>query len=730
MAATQTFPIWRFGTGPRSVVWWSPSGETGTFRREDPERWERAVAAEEKRRTVFIRDLGEPWVHVYVDGARTLPTADDLAAASAVLEARGQPVEGTGVRGSPPGETFPAPLRGSPAEGTVYSQTGLEQQLDNANRGYVESLVDQLRSPLRVLPFVGAGLSAEFGFPMWDAFLREAATAAGLADVLALLDEDDYEGAAEKLEKHSSARFSERIAQKFRRRVEPDRLRDAAVSYVPLLSSGPVVTTNFDRVLEDTFEAAEMPFEAVISGPHEDLAVAAIHGNRRQLLKIHGTYNDRTFRVFTKDEYKRGYEGGEFNLESLAWLTFVNRPLLFLGCSLEADRTVAVLAEIHRRLSGLKHYAILAARYDPYRLETRNIELAGWGVSPIWFPPGRFDCIRELLRDAVEEAGTARLRDAGRRHVAPGPRPERPLDGLSMPSAPDDPATRPIAQAIASNQLTIFLGAGAHLDHTQLGDGFYADMAAEFGVPAAVGDRSEIAALVAQRKSVRLLWEWVRERLSQPIEPSVVYRLVAALPAFLRRRGVEDAPWVATTNYDTVLEQQLAARKEPFHVIYWMQPQERFAHVGADGSVRVIERPEAIRDLRPACTVILKLNGGIVYGGDGLDEAVAIAAGQFERVARAIPDALPACARAVLRERGLLFLGHGLREPDVKQVIRYGAEQRGMSWAVRRRPVGDPEVLHEWGEGIRDLERLHVKHLERELSEFTASLHRELTAIG
>ena len=50
---------------------------------------------------------------------------------------------------------------------------------------------------------------------------------------------------------------------------------------------------------------------------------------------------------------------------SLAWVLFTNRPLLFLGCSLERDRTVHVLRSIQQQLPSLTYYAVMGANRSP-----------------------------------------------------------------------------------------------------------------------------------------------------------------------------------------------------------------------------------------------------------------------------------------------------------------------------------------------------------------------------
>lgn len=102
--------------------------------------------------------------------------------------------------------------------------------------------------------------------------------------------------------------------------------------------------------------------------------------------------------------------------------------------------------------------------------------------------------------------------------------------------------------------------------------------------------------------------------LAREVEPSLVHRLIAALPAFLRARGQRSPLWLFTTNYDVVLERELAAAGEEIHVLSYIEKDGLFVHTAPDASVRVIERPEAIRDLEPPRTVVVRLHGGIVFG--------------------------------------------------------------------------------------------------------------------
>ncbi len=125
------------------------------------------------------------------------------------------------------------------------------------NQQALRDLVRQLRSSVGIIPFIGAGLSAPAGFWGWtDFLLRSAASVGAGKNVEQLTGAGRYEEAAQVLEDGLGDRaFHDLIRQSFgEHRTRPDGLRDVAL--LPAISSGPVVTTNFDRVLERVFSDA------------------------------------------------------------------------------------------------------------------------------------------------------------------------------------------------------------------------------------------------------------------------------------------------------------------------------------------------------------------------------------------------------------------------------------------------------------------------------------------
>ena len=254
----------------------------------------------------------------------------------------------------------------------------------------------------KLVPFVGAGLSAAFDYPGWKGFLQGLAKGSPiLAEVDRLLSKDQYEEAAETLENYLKEKFNEAIRDTFDNERIARPLRKGAVRYLPNIARGPVITTNFDGILEAAFTDAGKDFTGFYPGNRIRDANQAIQLRRRALLKLHGDFRDPYSRVLTLDEYSRAY--GPAKSGQIQWDLPVPRvlqqaiggnPLLFLGCSLVTDRTTAIIAQVARDLPGIQHFALLSASENT---PDRCLQLAEWRVRPLFFPAGQFGKIEEFL---------------------------------------------------------------------------------------------------------------------------------------------------------------------------------------------------------------------------------------------------------------------------------------------------------------------------------------------
>lgn len=283
------------------------------------------------------------------------------------------------------------------------------------NHANLRRLILQLRTQVGVTPFVGAGLSRPFGYPKWAEFLLAQAHLAGLVpEIEEKMRVQDYEGAAQTLlEARGNRAFNDAISDIYdvvRLAGEPIT---GAVALLPRFNSGPVVTTNFDRVIEEAFSQAGAEFHNVVWGGNADSATQALQEGKRVLLKIHGDAQERHDRVLTRDDYDRQY-GPLPNTPEYIWRPvprlllqmLMGRPLLFLGCSLGADRTMRVLLFVAENNPSLVHYAIVPRPEGEDELRHRDRFLSERNIRPIWYTAGRHDLIEPLLDGLLNAAIT------------------------------------------------------------------------------------------------------------------------------------------------------------------------------------------------------------------------------------------------------------------------------------------------------------------------------------
>lgn len=116
------------------------------------------------------------------------------------------------------------------------------------------------------------------------------------------------------------------------------------------------------------------------------------------LWKIHGDWRDRRTRILSEQEYEKHYE----ELRILLGLALTNRPALFLGSSLDKDRTVEILAEIRRSYQGVSHFAILQAPSDEQEFDERVKEIRRLGIAPIWYPEHQHTEVEQWLAETID----------------------------------------------------------------------------------------------------------------------------------------------------------------------------------------------------------------------------------------------------------------------------------------------------------------------------------------
>src|SRR5690606_4029489 len=125
-----------------------------------------------------------------------------------------------------------------------------------------------------------------------------------------LIQEYKYLDAAEKLFKKDRRAFTSYISDEFL--INPGATSKdviiGALEFITEISHGCVITTNFDQVLEKTFEFSKKPFQGFMMGSQADNSFVGhlIKGNRC-LLKLHGNVGEEKSYVFTQTQYNKAY---------------------------------------------------------------------------------------------------------------------------------------------------------------------------------------------------------------------------------------------------------------------------------------------------------------------------------------------------------------------------------------------------------------------------------------
>ena len=603
------------------------------------------------------------------------------------------------------------------------------------NRSNAETLYHlerQGRTSPGLVPFLGAGLSTAFGFKDWKNLLLSAAPPRLAPRIEKQLGKNDYEGAAETLLKELGADgFQNMVAASAGdSNLASFDFRVGTVSLLPLLASGPVVTTNFDRVLERAFEVNGAPFESVISGPRPDLIVDALHGNRRVLIKLHGDWQDRVGRTFAKSDYDANYgeaqpERKRELLEGAEGLLFSSRSMLFIGASLGPDRTVELLQEVQQRYAGIRHFAIMSVPKTQKSFDEKEKHLRMCGVLPLWYlvdkPEDHVPEVEKLVASIVERISI---------HTIAEPIVEKRKTPLiaAKPNPPFAPIPEldahfgRVGQLIEDGRLTFFLGSAISEPIKLRAREFYGELARVFECEALQEDHFAVAQYIADRHGRENLYAEISKLFElTDLKPQETHELFAAWGEFKTRTGEKvPFPTIITTNYDDILERRLADAGLPYHLLsYQADGPHRglFYHRTPDDGLRIIERPRNIRKFSEGF-VIVKLNGGFDRQRR-IPKSYATARLDYWYLAARIPDVFPAAVQQTLSANPLLFIGSGLAAPDIEALVRFAhkAHPGPRSWAVTFKTRGK-EYWQQCGvKIINELLQDYVKELRERLAE-------------
>ena len=257
-----------------------------------------------------------------------------------------------------------------------------------------------------VVPFLGAGLSVAGGFPSWEDHLRQQGRTAGIdhEHIEELLTSGKYETVIEEIENiRGRDVFTQEIRDVFSRTGE---ITETTLLLTELFSDT-ILTTNYDRLIEQAFDTGKENGFQIINATNalENPAV-----DRVTIYKLHGDIQNPARCILSKNQYDAAYGNDELDISlpipKLLSYHFRNSSLLFLGCSLNNDRTIQVFRAVKTEIGDAEtpqHFSIEQAPEDMEDLVERNAHLAKLGITAIWFEKGRYDYVDDMLRLARNE---------------------------------------------------------------------------------------------------------------------------------------------------------------------------------------------------------------------------------------------------------------------------------------------------------------------------------------
>jgi len=131
----------------------------------------------------------------------------------------------------------------------------------------------------------------------------------------------------------------------------------------------------------------------------------------RCLLKLHGSVGEEDSYIFTLNQYNDAYGDPlifEKPLPKTLRQIYISHSLLFLGCSLEEDKTLELFQKIKQegQFEIPQHFAILPEPLTkPLKRQKENY-LRNINIKTIWYPVGEHDYVERLLKLAIDVANS------------------------------------------------------------------------------------------------------------------------------------------------------------------------------------------------------------------------------------------------------------------------------------------------------------------------------------
>jgi hypothetical protein len=247
--------------------------------------------------------------------------------------------------------------------------------------------------------FVGAGVSASAGLPLWYGLLVTLATSAGMP-------ENERQGLQELDPMDQAAIIEGRLGgavslQEAIRKVFTGEHYSLAHAFLAALPVAEVVTTNYDQLFELACRAVGRTPSVL---PH-----AIRPDAKRWVLKMHGCVSHPEDIVLTRGDYL-GYAERRAALAGIVQALLITRHMLFVGFSLKDDNFHRIADAVRRAVRPFANPESMVAPFGTTLTLVRNPL-----VEELWKKDLRWVSMAGLDQSPSRAGGTEAILEAGRR---------------------------------------------------------------------------------------------------------------------------------------------------------------------------------------------------------------------------------------------------------------------------------------------------------------------------
>jgi NAD-dependent SIR2 family protein deacetylase len=238
--------------------------------------------------------------------------------------------------------------------------------------------------------FVGAGVSAQSGYPLWRDLIdrmgdQASSKSRDSSRIASLRSHPDLLWRAEEFRRLLGDAYPDFMSQQFGKKPVSECHR-----ILRSLNFQHFITTNYDETIESAFEevceSIKEPSWAQPHGKRFVIDTLLSSSDRRAVVHIHGKRSVQETLVLTSSDYTQAYVTDREHSDSLAMLLVALR-VVFIGFSLEDADVKSILRNVNARYrrSDSRHYAILGESAKPHLGSERNRMDSLYGIKVVFY---------------------------------------------------------------------------------------------------------------------------------------------------------------------------------------------------------------------------------------------------------------------------------------------------------------------------------------------------------